>query len=114
MPFGHPYRALGEAGSDRLRGEVPAALSLLGLKISKPSDRFAGDVDPDILGCAVGVTDQSCDASGVEDAIKITTGGLGGISELVTGGAQLITARALTADGTSRIQRWSSGLGRRR
>lgn len=53
------------------------------LKISKASDRFPGHVDPDVFGGSVGVADKGSDATGVEDAIKITTCGLGGISELI-------------------------------
>jgi hypothetical protein len=53
--------------------------------ISKASNRFAGDIDPDILSGSVGITDEGSNSPGVEDPIKITTGGLGCIGELVTG-----------------------------
>jgi hypothetical protein len=56
---------------------------LLRFKISKASDRLAGNIDTDIFRCSVRVADQGCDAACVEDAIKITTCCLGSISELV-------------------------------
>jgi len=89
LSFGHSYGSLSKTGCDSLGSEVRAALSLLRFKISKPSDRFAGPIDTDILRCAVRVADESCYAAGVEDAIKITTGGLGSIGELVAGSLDL-------------------------
>jgi hypothetical protein len=68
-----------------VRSARPAATALeakfphrsrLRFKISKTSDRL-GDIDPNILCRSVRIPDESCYAAGVEDAIKITTGGLG-------------------------------------
>jgi hypothetical protein len=42
-------------------------------KISKSSDLLLGHIDADVLGCYVGVAGKGCDATGGEDAIKITT-----------------------------------------
>jgi hypothetical protein len=53
--------------------EVRTSLPFFSFKISKPAYRFAGDVDPNVLCCAVGVADQGSDTARVEDAIKILT-----------------------------------------
>jgi hypothetical protein len=45
----------------------------LGRPISKSSDLLLGHIDADVLGCSVGVAGKGCDATGGEDAIKITT-----------------------------------------
>jgi len=61
----------------------------LGFKISKLSDRFAGHIDPNVLCGSIGIADEGSNSAGVEDAIKITTGGLGSVSELVAGSLNL-------------------------
>jgi hypothetical protein len=83
------YGALSKTGSNGLGSEVRASFSLLRFKISKSPDRFAGDIDPDVLRCSVGIADKGSHSSGVEDAIKITTGGLSCIGEFVTGSMDL-------------------------
>jgi hypothetical protein len=77
LSSGDPYGALSETGCHCFGGKVPTPLALLRFKISKTSDRLAGDIDPNILCRSVRIPDESCYAAGVEDAIKITTGGLG-------------------------------------
>jgi hypothetical protein len=89
LTFCHSYGAFGETGRNRLGSEVRAPLAFLCFKISKPSDSFAGDVDPYVLGCSVGVANKGRDATRVEDAIKITTCRLGSIGELVPRGFDL-------------------------
>jgi hypothetical protein len=79
----HPYGALGKTGSDGLSGEVGTPLTFVRFKISKPSDRLAGHIGAYVLRCTVRIADQSCYAADVENAIKITTGGLGSVGELI-------------------------------
>jgi hypothetical protein len=57
LSFRHPYGAFSKAGGNGFGGEAGAALAFLCFKISKPSDRLAGDVDADVLGCAVRIAD---------------------------------------------------------
>jgi hypothetical protein len=89
LSFGNPYGPLGEASSDRLPCEVGAPFTFLRFKISESSDRLAGYIDPDVLRGSIGVADKGCYFPGVEDAIKITTGSLGCVGELVTGSLDL-------------------------
>jgi hypothetical protein len=85
LSLGHPHCALCEARSDGLRCEVRIPLPLLCFKISESSNSFAGDIDPNILGGSVGVANERSNSPRIEDPIKITTGGLSCIGELITG-----------------------------
>ena len=73
LTFGHSYGARSQSCGDRLRSEACASLSLFRFKISKSSDLWPGHIDADVLGRSVGVADKGYDATGSEDAIKITT-----------------------------------------
>ena len=63
--------------------------TFLGFKISKSSNRFAGDVDTNVFRCSVGVAHEGCHAARVEDAIKITPCCLGSVCELIAGSVDL-------------------------
>jgi hypothetical protein len=60
LSLGYSYGSLGKTSSNGFRSEIRAPLPLLRLKISKPTYRLTGDVDPNVLGRSVGVADQSC------------------------------------------------------
>jgi hypothetical protein len=82
LSFGHPYGPFSQASGNGFRCEARAPFTFLRLKISKSPDRLPGDIDTNILRRPVRVADQGCHATGVEDAIKITTGGLRCVGEL--------------------------------
>jgi hypothetical protein len=85
LPFSHSYGAFGKTGGDRLGGEVCASLTFLRFKISQPSDRFAGHVNPNVLRSSVGIANEGSNATGVENPIKITACRFRGMGELLAG-----------------------------